>query len=127
MSSHTINKSSRTKQDKCPTSALKKFKKHETVNLIRLKETAKKNSPDANQNENTEEAIKKAEKDLFMNEKNSNCNGRGKFSCTTKIFLSTFELLGLYEKISNCNGRGKFSCTTKIFYQLWDSPKHNVY
>ena len=39
---------SRTKQDKCPTSALKKFKKHETVNLIRLKQTAKKNSPDAN-------------------------------------------------------------------------------
>ena len=31
---------SRTKLDKCPTSALKKFEKHETVNLIRLKQTA---------------------------------------------------------------------------------------
>ena len=57
---------SRTKRDKCPTSALKKFKKHETVNLIRLEQTAKKNSPDTNQNESTEEAIKKAEKDFAL-------------------------------------------------------------
>ena len=57
---------SRTKQDKCPTSALKKFKMHETGNLIRRKQTAKKNSPDANQNENTEEAINKAEKDFEL-------------------------------------------------------------
>ena len=57
---------SRTKQDKCPTSALKKFKKHETVNLIRLKQTAKKNSPNTNQNESTEEAIKRAEKGFAL-------------------------------------------------------------
>ena len=36
------------------------------MNLIRLKQTAKKNSPDANQNENTEEAIKKAEEDFAL-------------------------------------------------------------
>ena len=57
---------SRTKQDKCPTSALKKFKKHETVNLIRLKQTAKKNSPNINEHESTEEAIKRAEKDFAL-------------------------------------------------------------
>ena len=57
---------SRTKQDKCPTSALKKFEKHETINLIELKQTAKKNSPNTNQNESTEEAIKRAEKDFAL-------------------------------------------------------------
>ena len=31
------SQTSRTKQDKCPTNALRRFKKHETVNLIRLK------------------------------------------------------------------------------------------
>ena len=57
---------SRTKQDKCPKNALNKFKKHETINLIRLKQTVKKNSPSTNQNESTEEAIKRAEKDFAL-------------------------------------------------------------
>ena len=57
---------SRTKQDKCPTNALKKIKKHETVNLIRLEQTAKKNSPNTSQNESTEEAIKRTEKDFAL-------------------------------------------------------------
>ena len=60
------SETSRTKQDKCPTNALKRFKKHETVNLIRLKQTAKKNLQSTNQNENTEEAIKRAEKDFVL-------------------------------------------------------------
>ena len=60
------SETSRTKNDKCPTNALKKFKKHETVNLIRLKQTAKKNSLSFDQNDNTEEAIKKAENDFAL-------------------------------------------------------------
>ena len=60
------SETSRTKQDRCPTNALKKFKKHETENLIRLKQTAKKNSLSTDQNENTEEAIDKAEKDFAL-------------------------------------------------------------
>ena len=36
------------------------------MNLIRLKQTAKKNSLSTDQNENTEEAIKKAEKDFAL-------------------------------------------------------------
>ena len=55
-----------TKQDKCPTNALRKFKKHETVNLIRLKQTAKKNLLSADQNDNTEEAIKRVETDFAL-------------------------------------------------------------
>ena len=53
-------------QDRCPANALKKIKKHETVNLIRLKQTAKKNSLGTDQKENTEEAIKEAEKDFAI-------------------------------------------------------------
>ena len=53
-----------TKEDRCPTNALKKFKKHETVKLIRIKQTAKKTSLSTDQDENFEEAIKKAEKDF---------------------------------------------------------------
>ena len=34
------SETSHIKRDKCPTNALKKFKKHETLNLIRLKQTA---------------------------------------------------------------------------------------
>ena len=60
------SETSRTKNDKCPTNALKKFKKHETVNLIRLKQTAKKNSLSSDQNNNTKEAIKKVEKDFAL-------------------------------------------------------------
>ena len=60
------SETSRTKQDKCPTNALRKFKKHETVNLIRLKQTAKKNLLSADQDDNTEEAIKRVEKDFAL-------------------------------------------------------------
>ena len=61
------SETSRTKQDKCPTNALRKFKKHhETVNLIRLKQTAKKNLLSADQNDNTEEAIKRVEKHFAL-------------------------------------------------------------
>ena len=56
----------RTKQDECPTNALRKFKKHETVNLIRLKQTAKKNLLSADQNDNTEEAIQRVEKNFAL-------------------------------------------------------------
>ena len=45
------------RQEKCPTNAMKKFRKHETVNLIRLKQTAKTNTMDDEHNENTEETI----------------------------------------------------------------------
>ena len=38
------SETSHIKRDKCLTNALKKFKKHETVNLIRLKQTAIKNT-----------------------------------------------------------------------------------
>ena len=45
------SQTSRAKQDKCPTNALKKFRKHETVNLIRLKQTARINTLEPEQNE----------------------------------------------------------------------------
>ena len=51
---------------KCPTNALKKFRKHETVNLIRLKQTVKANTMDDDQSEHTEETIKRAEKDFAL-------------------------------------------------------------
>ena len=44
-------------QEKCPTNAIKKFRKHETVNLVRLKQTVKTNTMDDEHNENTEETI----------------------------------------------------------------------
>ena len=54
------------RQEKCSTNALKKFRKHETVNLIRLKQTVKTNTMDVEQNEHTEETIERAEKDLAL-------------------------------------------------------------
>ena len=57
---------SRAKQDNCPTNSLRKFQKHETVNLIRLKQTAKMNTLSSEQNEKTVEVIKKAEKDFAL-------------------------------------------------------------
>ena len=53
-------------QEKCPTTVLRKFLKHESVNLIRLKQTAKLNTLQEVQNEKTSEAIKKAEKEFSM-------------------------------------------------------------
>ena len=49
---------SNVRQEKCPTNALKKFGKHETVNLIRLKQTVKTNTMDDDQNEHIEDTIK---------------------------------------------------------------------
>ena len=60
------SQSSRPKQDKCPTDALQKFRKHETVNLIRLKQTAKKNTLDPEKTKNTAKIIKKAERDFAL-------------------------------------------------------------
>ena len=60
------SETSHIKRDKCPTSALKKFKKHETVNLIRLKQTAIKNTLSNDQNQGTEETIKRVEKDFAL-------------------------------------------------------------
>ena len=54
------------RQEKCPANAIKKFRKHETVNPIRLKQTVKANTLDDNQNEHTEETIKRAEKDFAL-------------------------------------------------------------
>ena len=52
------------RQEKYPTNALKKFGNHETVNLIRLKQTVETNTIYDEQNEHTEETIKRAEKDF---------------------------------------------------------------
>ena len=60
------SETSHIKRDNCPTNALKKFKKHETVYLIRLKQTATKNTLSSDQKEGTEEAIKRVEKDFAL-------------------------------------------------------------
>ena len=60
------SQTSRAKQDKCPTNALRRFRKHETVNLVRLKQTAKTNTLVSEQNEKTADVIKKAEKDFAL-------------------------------------------------------------
>ena len=65
-SSDTESQTSNVRQEKCPTNAIKKFRKHETKNLIRLKQTVKTNTLDDEQNERTEETIKKAEKDFAL-------------------------------------------------------------
>ena len=81
----TESQTSNIRQEKCPTNATKKFRKHETVNLIRLIQTVKTNTLDDEHNERTEETIKKAKKgfalDLPMlveetarDEKNLNAN-----------------------------------------------------
>ena len=43
-SSDSESLASQLKQEKCPTSLLIKFRKHDSVNLYRLKKTAKQNS-----------------------------------------------------------------------------------
>ena len=60
------SQTSRAKQDKCPTNALSRFRKHESVTLIRLKQTAKTNILNPEQNENTSEVINKAERDFDL-------------------------------------------------------------
>ena len=63
----TESQTSNVRQEKCPTNAIKKFRKHETVNLIRLIQTVKTNTLDDEHNERTEETIKRAEKDFALN------------------------------------------------------------
>ena len=65
-SSDSESQISHVKTEKCPTNILRKFKKHESVNLIRLKQTAKRNILPENRNEKTAETIKRAEKDFAM-------------------------------------------------------------
>ena len=60
------SQTSHAQHDICPTSALKKFKKHESVILIRLKQTAKLNALETEQKEKTAEAIQKAEKNFAL-------------------------------------------------------------
>ena len=54
------------KTEKCPMSVLKKFKRHESVNLIRLKQTAKLNTLPEDRNQKTAETIRRAEKDFAL-------------------------------------------------------------
>ena len=54
------------KTEKCPTNILKNFKKHESINLIRLKETVKQNTLPEERNEKTTETIRRAERDFSM-------------------------------------------------------------
>ena len=50
-SSDSESQISHVKTEICPTNILRKFKKHESVNLIRLKQTAKQNTVPENRNE----------------------------------------------------------------------------
>ena len=65
-SSDTESQFSHAKTEKCPTNILRKFKKHESVNLIWLKQAAKQNTLPENRNEKTAETIKRTEKDFAM-------------------------------------------------------------
>ena len=57
---------SQIRHEKCPISDVKKFTKHESVNLIRLKQTAKLDTMETERNEKTTEAIQKAEKNFAL-------------------------------------------------------------
>ena len=65
-SSDTESQTSNIRQKKCPTNAIKKFRKHKTVNLNRLKQTVKTNTLDDKHNERTAETNKRAEKDFAL-------------------------------------------------------------
>ena len=54
------------KKNAPPVPSKSHHRKHETVNLIRLKQTVKTNTTDDEHNERTEETIKKAEKDFAL-------------------------------------------------------------
>ena len=54
------------KTEKFPISILKKFKRHESVNLIRLKQTAKLTTLPEDRNQKTAETIRRAEKDFAL-------------------------------------------------------------
>ena len=55
--SDTERQVSNIRQEKCHTNALKKLRKHETVNLIQLEQTVKTNTMDNEHNEHMEETI----------------------------------------------------------------------
>ena len=65
-SSDNESQISHVKTEKCPTNILKKFKKNESINLIRLKQTAKRNVLPEERNEKTAETIRRAERDFSM-------------------------------------------------------------
>ena len=65
-SADTESQTSNIRQEKCPTNAIKKIRKHGTVDLIRLKQTVKTNTLNNEHNERTEETIKRAEKDFAL-------------------------------------------------------------
>ena len=65
-SSDSESQISHIKTEKCPTNILRKFKKHESVNPIRLKQTANQNTLPEIRNEKTADTIKKAERDFAM-------------------------------------------------------------
>ena len=67
---------SQLRKGKCPTNVFRKFQKHESVNLIRLKQTAKQNTLQDAQNEEGAEAIMKAEK-YFSVDLTSRRNSKG--------------------------------------------------
>ena len=58
------NQASYAKKDKCPTDVLQKFRRYESVNLIRLKQTSKLITYSGSNNARTGEAIKRAKKDF---------------------------------------------------------------
>ena len=68
ISNHSDNESqvSHLKTEKCPISVLKKFKRHGSVNLIRVKQTAKLNTLPEGRNQKTAETIRRAEKDFAL-------------------------------------------------------------
>ena len=66
MSTNSVreNQTSHVKQDRCPTTVLRKFRRHEITNLTRLKQTAKLHTKA--DDEKTAESIETTEKDFAM-------------------------------------------------------------
>ena len=56
----------RERSKRCPTSILRKYPKHETVNFIKLKQYAKPNMLSDEMNERTENTLKKVERDFTI-------------------------------------------------------------
>ena len=64
--SNIESQTSQLRKEKRPTNVLRKFKKHESVNLIRVKQTAKQNTLQDSRNKITRSSDKKAEKDFSV-------------------------------------------------------------
>ena len=60
------SQTSQIQHEKCPTSASKKAKKHKSVNLFQLKQSARLNTTETERNERTAESIQKAEKNFAL-------------------------------------------------------------